>query len=142
MIPIQLAFGSRILLAALLVFLPLGASATSPTTVWPDEPASMRMEQWLRAFNAEDEAVMRRFVADAFSPETLKQRSADDIAAQFRGMRGQTGALTAASVTVEAGTVRIITAGSRPGLKLEVTGKVDTAPPHHIRSIGVRPMSN
>ncbi|MBL8516024.1 MAG: hypothetical protein JNM76_03550 [Betaproteobacteria bacterium] len=129
---------SKSMLGLLALCLAQVALASEPAL--PEGPASQKLSLWLAAFNADGAEAMTRHVSDHFATSVLQKKPAADIAAQFAGMRKQTGKLKLESASGDANAVRARVKSESLGIALEVSASVEPAAPHGILGVGVKPL--
>ncbi len=114
---------------------PVGSFTDSPAL--PDSPAGRRAKELLDVLNGSDEAALRRFAEQAFSPTYDASMTVDDHLDFFHGIQNSHGRLAfVASRTLEPnplpGAAIAIVRASRSDRWLGVLIGVEAAPPHRI----------
>ena len=112
-------------------------ASAGPVVSFPDTPAGRRAQQWLEAFNANDDAKARAFFESAWTAEGLKRRPVAERLAAWGEIRQELPTLTLRRVSVsEPHHLEMVLAG--PSGAIEMTVDVEASPPHRITSQGLR----
>ncbi|MHC4695912.1 MAG: hypothetical protein ACYTFA_04110, partial [Planctomycetota bacterium] len=116
------------------------APRTDDEVEWPDTIAARRARAFFEAMNAEDDEALRRFMAENYSPASLKEKSIDDRIVIPRGIRGQAGKLTVGSVKPDGElAVAVVVQSETLGIWFEFTIKLQKEPPHYWAGVTFQP---
>ncbi|MCU0225848.1 MAG: beta-lactamase family protein [Acidobacteria bacterium] len=138
--PIRMLLVSLLLVAAAPALAQTPAGSFTDAPALPDSPAGRRTRELLDALNGSDEAALRRFVEQAFSPSYDASMTLDDHLDFFHGIQNAHGRLNfVASRTLEPnplpGSSIAIVRSSRSDRWLGVLIGVESAPPHRITNL-------
>ncbi len=115
-------------------------SADARTVTFPDTPAGRIVQAFIAAFNSGDEDEMRVFSETHRSKSALESKSMKDRLEQYRELHSDWGRLDVRSV--ESSDERNVTVTVKPerGFSgLEMTFQFESAPPHKLSEIRIRP---
>jgi hypothetical protein len=111
--------------------------STAQAVDWPSDPAAMRMQGFIVAYNSESDAALKAYFTEAMSPEFMKKKSTDGLIAGLAALKPQTGKLAVESVQSDGIKVLVKVTAENLGALLDVVGKVGAEPPHYLLSIGM-----
>ncbi|MGH9442375.1 MAG: hypothetical protein ACRD16_08860 [Thermoanaerobaculia bacterium] len=115
----------------------VGAAAAAPAVSWPETSAGAVARQWVEAFSAGEEAMMK-FLVRNMTPESLKKRSLKERIESYRSLQKKYGTLKLESV-VDSGPGELhVMLQDASGAKRDFTFTVGTEAPFKLVSIAVR----
>jgi hypothetical protein len=92
---------------------------------------------YLRVFNGNDTALVRRFMLDSMVPNPNEGRTIEQRLSGYRGMRSQTGGMTAVSVVSSAPTEIVLKVVAGNGDDITLTVTVEPKAPYRIASLRI-----
>ena len=116
---------------------PKAAGAGAVPVAFPETPAGKMAAAYLRVFNSNDTALVRRFMLDSMVPNPHEGRTIEQRLSAYRGMRGQTGGITAIAIVSSSDTEIVLKAVAGNGDDITLTVTVESAAPHRIASLRV-----
>jgi len=114
-----------------------GAGAAVVAVALPSTPAGRMAAAYLRVFNANDTAQARHFMLDSMVKNENDGRTIEQRLSGYRGMRAQTGGITAVSVVSSKETEIVLKAVAGNGDDVTLTVTVEPKAPNRIVSIRI-----